>query len=716
MSKPVLILERYENPIAVDKKSYIMSGILTVFDEENLNKRIYTAPKFLPCLEDFQSRIKLKNGVLGELDHPDTFDTSIKRVSHTVREASYIKERNRVEGKIKVLDTVYGKDVKALINEDCPIFVSSRAAGVTNTDGTVDLKKLFAWDIVDDPGFPSARMNCINESLNYNTNANFRIYDLSEESNTNDLFNMNKNDAVTQVQISEYSEYLSKQIESMKKQLNEAIKKGSMPAEELQKLLEKQEMFVKAQSKTAGYLDYLAEKITFLIKKDQESEDKINKLIEYVDYQATISEKVTDYIEYLGPQLDDVIQYSESVAKKLHKSLVFENYLAKNLDKTIAFADHLSSKLKKSVGYTKYISEQLNKVVDFGNYLAEGLDTSILYSEGLTEHIKGNIDYSNYIANNLDANFLYNEHVAANLDKVINYSGMIAAKLNNKKINEKVEVAIPTLEDFGFENLEDDEEEIANEYPETEEPISDEIIVGDADAGMSVLDTKDDKVQKELDTIETAVRVIKTELSPVVKTTIVAETPVDDMENELENELDNEFSGDSDTELSESINALIKESTKRKLAETNDLHFLKFLNKPQVGNYYTLTNEQQEAIKVHISGKTYYSTEDVLKLINEALSVKKDNLENRVIDLMPNEIKPVWEKLSDNAKLSIMSQAKMFSDTLITESAIENFWYTRSLPKEETTKKLISHTSLIHEDVLSNDEQNYILESLKKYK
>jgi hypothetical protein len=35
-----------------------------------------------------------------------------------------------------------GKESKALIDDGCPIFVSSRAAGITESDGSVSLKKL----------------------------------------------------------------------------------------------------------------------------------------------------------------------------------------------------------------------------------------------------------------------------------------------------------------------------------------------------------------------------------------------------------------------------------------------------------------------------------------------------------------------------------------------------------------------------------------------
>ena len=159
---------------------------------------------------------------------------------------------------------------------------------------------------------------------------------------------------------------------------------------------------------------------------------------------------------------------------------------------------------------------------------------------------------------------------------------------------------------------------------------------------------------------------------------------------------------------------MIAEASKRKKSETNDLHFLKFLNKSQVDSYYSLTNEEQELIKIHVNEKNYFSDKDVLKLMQEALSVKNETIENRVVRLMPDSIKPIWENLNDTSKKSILSQARLYPD-LTNESAIEHFWYTRNL-KQETSKKLVSHDALIQEDKLSDNEVTAILERIKRLK
>ena len=174
------------------------------------------------------------------------------------------------------------------------------------------------------------------------------------------------------------------------------------------------------------------------------------------------------------------------------------------------------------------------------------------------------------------------------------------------------------------------------------------------------------------------------------------------------------FVGESETELSLQIDSLINEAKKRKIVDNSNLHFLKFLNKAQIDNYYSLTNEEQEMVKVHIDNKSYFTPADVLKLIQEALSVKNETFENRLVRLIPENLKPIWENLNETGKKSILSQAKLGYD-LTNEASVEHFWYTRNLNKP-STKKMITNDSLIQEDKLSDKEMNSIMEKFRSLK
>jgi len=415
--KPILIVENNTNPLKENvqvsggKKEYVLGGIFTEFGVKNRNERIYTADKFLPCLKELNERINTMGVVYGEFDHPDVFDTSLSRASHIIRKAGFVKESNRVEGEIKLLNTYWGKEAQSLVEDGCPVFVSSRAAGVTENDGTVTLKKLFTYDIVADPGFASAKMNSINESLGYKSKTNFRIYEMSDESKINDLFNMNKNEYVTKQQLTDYSKYLINEIASAKKEVKSAVKTGNMTPKKLEQLLEYYEELNKTNSQIVKYLDYLAERVQVVVNENNSLRSTTEKLISHNDYLAENLEKTINYTEYVAENLDKNISYSEYLAENLDKNISYSEYLAENLDKNIAYSEYLAENLDKNISYSEYLAENLDKNIAYSEYIAENLDKGISYSEYLAEHLDNTIAYSEYLAEHVEGNIAYSEYI-----------------------------------------------------------------------------------------------------------------------------------------------------------------------------------------------------------------------------------------------------------------------------------------------------------------
>ena len=689
--KPVLIVENSTNSLIMENQSagkYILGGIFTEFGVKNRNERIYTAEKFLPALQELNERMDGLGAVYGEFDHPDVFDTSLSRASHIITKANYVQESNHVAGEIRLLSTYWGKEAKALVDDGCPVFVSSRAAGITESDGSVSLKKLFTYDIVADPGFASAKMSVktLNESLGYdNPQSNFRIYEMSDESKINDLFNMNKNEFVTKQQLTDYSKYLVNELASTKKEVNSAISKGNLTPKKLEQLLEYYEELNTTNSQVVKYLDYLAEKVQIMVNENKSLKETTDKLIKHNDYLAENLEKAVNYTEYLAENLDKNIAYSEYVAENLDKNIAYSEYIAENLDKNISYSEYIAENLDKNIAYSEYIAENLDKNIAYSEYIAENLDkniayseyiaehvdNSIAYSEYLAEHVEGNIAYSEYIAEHLDDNIAYSEYLAENLDKTISYAGLITEKLNGGKINES-EGSFPELHSAGFESLEDEETE---KTEETEEYNGIPHVAEEEEYSHEVEEDKEE------------------ECGP----------------------MNYEVSGDNDSELSESINKLIEEAKKRKVSETSDMNFLKFLSKSQVDSFYALTNEEQETVKLHINERSYFTGKEVLTLISEALSTKNETLEERVIRMMPENTKAIWNQLNESAKKSFLSQARLYpEEMLMTESQTEHFWATRNLKTNESvTKKLVSHDALIQEDKLSDNEVSVIMERFK---
>jgi hypothetical protein len=704
--KPVLIVENSTTSLiresSTGKKDYIMGGTFTEFGIKNRNERVYTADKFLPALEELNERMNTLGAVYGEFDHPDVFDTSLSRASHIITKADYVKESNLISGEIRLLSTYWGKEAKSLVDDGCPVFVSSRAAGITEADGSVALKKLFTYDIVADPGFASAKMSVkvLNESLGYtNPKSNFRIYEMSDESKINELFNMNKSDYVTKQQLTDYSKYLVNELASTKKEVKGAISKGNMNPKKLEQLLEYYEELNTTNSQVVKYLDYLAEKFQVMVNENKSLKETADKLIKHNDYLAESLEKSINYSEYLGENLDKNIAYSEYLAESLDKNISYSEYIAENLDKNIAYSEYIAESLDKNIAYSEYIAENLDKNISYSEYLAEHVDNSIAYSEYLAEHVEGNIAYSEYIAEHLDDNIAYSEYIAENLDKSISYQGMIVERLNGSKLNENFgsEESFPSLDAAGFEVVENEKEEECG--PMNQE----EVMNGIAPAHEEEAYDKEEKEEEVMNGI-----------APAHEEEAYNKEENEEKEEEKEEEVYMN-NMNSESELSESINKLIEEAKKRKVSETTDLNFLKFLNKSQVNSFYALSDEEQETVKFHINERSYFTQKEVLTLIAEALSTKNESLEERVIRLMPENIKPIWEQLNESSKKSALSQARLYpEDVLKTENQIEHFWLTRNFKKNESvTKKLVAHESLIQEDKLSDKDVTAIMERFK---
>jgi hypothetical protein len=181
--KLVMILERSNNNLSIDRSSneYVLEGVFAQFGVENNNHRIYEEKEYLPHLDYLEKKIK-ENRLLGELDHPEKFDVSLSKVSHLIEDLKYDPKKRQIVGRIKLLDTPSGQIAKNLVDTGVPISISSRAAGVVGENKKVQIKRIFTYDLVADPGFENARLNKVNESFGFDPNSDdIAIYDVTNE-------------------------------------------------------------------------------------------------------------------------------------------------------------------------------------------------------------------------------------------------------------------------------------------------------------------------------------------------------------------------------------------------------------------------------------------------------------------------------------------------------------------------------------------------------
>jgi len=198
-----------------ETKDYVLEGVFGEIDVKNKNNRIYTEDEYLPQIKSLQDKIG-GSKLLGELDHPQQFDISLKNVSHVVEELRYDQENKKVMGKIRLLDTDAGKQAKALVDAGVPLHISSRAAGEVSEGGKVKIKQLFTYDLVADPGFENAQLNRVNESYGFDNDEILFIYEVFKKE-INKTTNENKKEQTMEEFVktddfNNYTKYLAEQI------------------------------------------------------------------------------------------------------------------------------------------------------------------------------------------------------------------------------------------------------------------------------------------------------------------------------------------------------------------------------------------------------------------------------------------------------------------------------------------------------------------------
>lgn len=145
-------------------KRWYLQGIIMEGDTLNHNQRIYPTTEIRTAVNDLQSRIQAGFNVLGELDHPESMQINLDRVSHTIEKVWM--DGNRGMGRLKILTHLpCGKIVEGLLIEGIRLGVSTRGTGDVNesTARVSDFECLTA-DIVAMPSAPNAYPQALNES------------------------------------------------------------------------------------------------------------------------------------------------------------------------------------------------------------------------------------------------------------------------------------------------------------------------------------------------------------------------------------------------------------------------------------------------------------------------------------------------------------------------------------------------------------------------
>jgi|TARA_B110000285_G_scaffold159984_1_gene178633 hypothetical protein len=152
----------------------IVEGILATAEIKNGNGRYYSKELWDREIEKYNVLVE-ENRALGELDHPDSTVINLKNVSHNISGLWW--DGDHVMGKIEILPTPSGNILKALIESNVTVGVSSRGMGsLQETDGVLEVQddfELLCWDFVSTPSNPGSYMGLVKEGLDFSNQDNY---------------------------------------------------------------------------------------------------------------------------------------------------------------------------------------------------------------------------------------------------------------------------------------------------------------------------------------------------------------------------------------------------------------------------------------------------------------------------------------------------------------------------------------------------------------
>lgn len=445
----LLICESSGRVVSHEKQSdgsILMEGIFAEFGVENNNRRIYEEAEYMPHLNNLQRIIK-ESKLVGELDHPENFDINYTRASHIIESLVYDQSTRTVRGKIRILPTTNGTNVRVLLEAGVPLSISSRAAGKVNENKTVSISALITYDIVANPGFEKARLNQVYESINFNPKKESKlvlmnekygidspylsIYSLKEdnkisggyikEDKQNNDKSMN-NEFLSKHEFSMYSKHLKDNLNGISEKLKsfEEFKGNGVDSEELKVELATQNATIETLSEKIDLLIKYTEQVA---KEVNEKDNTITKLIGHNNMVVEQLNSITTYVDMLGDELNENFGNVEK----------FTNFIAERLNESINFSEYLATKLNEGVSYSELIGEKLNLLATYTDeYLGESLEKVILYTDEIVESQNLLANYTDYLAENTGKGIKYSEHIAEKFSDLAEYvDGNIRESVEN---------------------------------------------------------------------------------------------------------------------------------------------------------------------------------------------------------------------------------------------------------------------------------------------
>ena len=727
-SKDLLIVEMSSSQLSVasdENKDYILEGIFGQIDHKNKNNRIYTEDEYLPQIQALQDKIK-SSKLLGELDHPQQFDISLKNVSHVVEELYYDKDTKEVRGRIKLLDTDAGRQAKALVDAGVPLQISSRAAGAVESNGRVKIKQLFTYDLVADPGFENAELKRVNESYGFDNESGLWIYEVGngetpvqEQTETTIETNNNKNMAefVKAEDFHKYSEYLAGEIKAIKEDIGAQSEDNTL-------------------ENVKSHNDHIVE--------------SVNTLSEYVEYLAGKLDESIQYTEHVAEKADQGISYTESVAEKVDQSIQYSEHLAEAVSKVKDFANYLAEAHNEGtetnealLGYVEYLKENLQSVSEYAEYIATSINENLVTEED-EEVAEEEVEETEEVAEEDEAGegaeeVVEDETEVAEEDEAGEGAEEVVEDDDAEEPGQDVEDAEDDIEEIG-DNSEEGDVDPKGDIGEPADELEDETVKSDAEVEDKVEDESEeledelvdgeDGAKEVADEVEESEEEVEEGEEPGVPAEELEDETEDVSEVEPEGETEEAEPGESEEEaegeegahdpleaykeeISSKLDALVEAA---QVKENENPSFLNIVSSSVQEAYNTLNEDAKTEVRNAVSKRAFMNEAQISAIIENANAVvEAKSAEPFYITAMPVEYREKFEALTESKQNQIKAQANYH--TLKTEYQVRNFWETRDLRevKVDLEKLATVNESAVNEKVDEPlyDVSNYA-ESLKK--
>ena len=437
--KYLLVLERSssELDIKTEGDNYILEGIFTEIGVKNKNNRIYDEKEVLPHIDELLQKVK-GSKLLGELDHPKSFEVSLKNASHVIEALDYDKNTKKVMGRIRLLNTSAGKEAKALVDAGIPLHISSRAAGVVESNGHVKIKKMFTYDLVADPGFANAELSRVNEAFGFEMDDTLGLYEMPYDARLAESFKdhekidenkqtqyinksskMNTTENISVEDFNEYTKIVKNEIENLKKQIAESNTSS---------VTESNESLVK-------YTETIAKRVNQIQENLGSLKENYDHLVSHNDYIVENLEKVKDYAEMIGEKSNQGINYTEKLAESVDRGINYTEKLAESVDHLIEYTKMIAEKADSGISYTERIAESVESSIEYQNHVTKEINERFNYQTYINEQVDNIISHTDYIVEGCDSIIKYSEYLKENQSSLTGYMDYVVKGLNEGASN-----------------------------------------------------------------------------------------------------------------------------------------------------------------------------------------------------------------------------------------------------------------------------------------